>query len=263
MISLLPVGNFNTQLIELMAEVGGGTLIQTSEGRSFGNRLLQLAEMSSTGSSDAINISIGMPKGERELYEKHKGSSESELDTEPDFYHESNDKNVPPVGSRVVRGPDWKYDNADGEGPGTVIGHSSGSKVYVEWDFNANINEYRYSEKFGYDVLLIDETRDIADGCGKKIAVGCLVQPGQDFNYGAVHVSRKDRGVVLKVLTPEEDMVLVRWKNFKRVRGEYSFGKNSIYEVELCEHIQPENELICTNSRVDTRTIKKFKNKNI
>ena len=31
---------------------------------------------------------------------------------------------MPHVGTRVRRGPDWKWKNQDGRGPGTVVGHS-------------------------------------------------------------------------------------------------------------------------------------------
>ena len=31
---------------------------------------------------------------------------------------------MPHVGTRVRRGPDWKWKNQDARGPGTVVGHS-------------------------------------------------------------------------------------------------------------------------------------------
>ena len=31
---------------------------------------------------------------------------------------------MPHIGTRVRRGPDWKWKNQDGRGPGTVVGHS-------------------------------------------------------------------------------------------------------------------------------------------
>lgn len=35
---------------------------------------------------------------------------------------------MPNIGTRVRRGPDWKWQNQDGGGSGTVIGHSRRSK---------------------------------------------------------------------------------------------------------------------------------------
>ena len=34
-------------------------------------------------------------------------------------------KEMPPHGSRVRRGPDWKWDNQDDNLPGTVVAHKS------------------------------------------------------------------------------------------------------------------------------------------
>lgn len=35
------------------------------------------------------------------------------------------------LGTRVVRGPDWKWKNQDTEGPGTVIQHSKNDSEYM------------------------------------------------------------------------------------------------------------------------------------
>lgn len=44
-------------------------------------------------------------------------------------YKEIPDKNLPPIGSRVRRGPDWKWGTQDSFGAGTVIGHEDNSKL--------------------------------------------------------------------------------------------------------------------------------------
>jgi hypothetical protein len=52
------------------------------------------------------------------------------------------------IGDRVVRGPDWKWDEQDGNGPGTVVPRSVPSLVdgyewvSVRWD-SGNYNCYR------------------------------------------------------------------------------------------------------------------------
>jgi hypothetical protein len=42
------------------------------------------------------------------------------------MYREIKDSKFPPIGSRVRRGPDWKWNMQDSNGPGTVTGHDNG-----------------------------------------------------------------------------------------------------------------------------------------
>jgi len=48
----------------------------------------------------------------------------SSSNTVEKMYKESTSSAMPKVGSRVRRGPDWKWNDQDGEGPGTIIGHA-------------------------------------------------------------------------------------------------------------------------------------------
>ena len=43
-----------------------------------------------------------------------------------DYYLERDNENLPKIGSRVRRGPDWQWREQDSYGPGTVIGHAIG-----------------------------------------------------------------------------------------------------------------------------------------
>lgn len=43
---------------------------------------------------------------------------------------------LPPLGSRVRRGPDWKYNNQDQGGPGTIVGHDGGTVSEAQFKFN-------------------------------------------------------------------------------------------------------------------------------
>jgi len=45
------------------------------------------------------------------------------LSSSQNMYKESTNSTMPKIGSRVRRGPDWKWNRQDGEGPGTLIGH--------------------------------------------------------------------------------------------------------------------------------------------
>ena len=46
---------------------------------------------------------------------------------------------MPPVGARVRRGPDWKSENQDQNGPGTIVAHT-GTCI----DFNRNNMKRHY-----------------------------------------------------------------------------------------------------------------------
>lgn len=38
---------------------------------------------------------------------------------------------MPPVGARVRRGPDWKSENQDQNGPGTIVAHTGSLRVSI------------------------------------------------------------------------------------------------------------------------------------
>lgn len=40
-------------------------------------------------------------------------------------------KEMPPIGSRVRRGPDWRWDNQDDNLPGTVVAHKARGQCSV------------------------------------------------------------------------------------------------------------------------------------
>jgi len=47
------------------------------------------------------------------------------------YYKESTNSAMPKIGSRVRRGPDWKWKHQDSEGPGTIIGHAGEFKRFT------------------------------------------------------------------------------------------------------------------------------------
>ena len=275
---VVPVGNANMQFLELVINIAEGKMQSYDEGTHFSRRSILCALAAPQGplsspfselSGLAHMLPLRLTEKDKELVKilreegKRIDGFGFKLKGNDDHYHESNDSDLPAIGLRVVRGPDWTHKYQDAGGPGTIIGHSETTgSVWVEWDRNAETNVYRYNEQNGYAVLLTDEPREIFDGSTKRIAVGCIVKPGNDFNYSKeAHVNRQDKGVVIKVLTSREDRVLVRWNNYKRVRGEYSFGKNDCYEVELCKTNKPEHELFSTDA-TPKRKSKIIKNKN-
>lgn len=52
-----------------------------------------------------------------------------------------------------------------------------GQGVWVEWDVDAHQNIYRYGFRGRFDILVLDEQREL--GPGQDLAVGCLVRPGK------------------------------------------------------------------------------------
>ncbi|KAG4063854.1 hypothetical protein PC123_g1389 [Phytophthora cactorum] len=88
------------------------------------------------------------------------GKSDSDLKSPP----QSPEAVTINVGDRVVRGPDWKWSNQDGEkgSSGTVERISTwggviGSGVTVRWDKNQRVNTYRWGAEGCYDLYIVVE----------------------------------------------------------------------------------------------------------
>ncbi|OQR97917.1 Hect-domain containing peotein [Achlya hypogyna] len=87
------------------------------------------------------------------------------------------------VGNRVVRGPDWKWSNQDGE-PGSVgtveristWGGVKGSGITVRWDKNQRMNTYRWGAEGCFDIQIVTEDSD-----GRVIAHTPLVRPTAEY----------------------------------------------------------------------------------
>lgn len=141
---------------------------------------------------------------------------------------ELDSSHLPPLGSRVRRGPDWRYNNQDQGGPGTVVGHDRDHiRVWVEWDCG-HTNVYTFNPLFGRDLVLVDEPRVLI---GEIIAVGCLVERGADWKYGDQDGGVGNVGVVINVNV--NGNILVRWPNKNKRR--HKFGCDGLFEVKLCD----------------------------
>ncbi|XP_022333075.2 uncharacterized protein LOC111130362 isoform X1 [Crassostrea virginica] len=137
-------------------------------------------------------------------------------------------KEMPPIGSRVRRGPDWRWDNQDDNLPGTVVAHKSRGYLTVEWD-TGNRGKYRYGAESGAkDVRMVDEPRMLPPGM--MVAVGVRARRGQDWEWGSQDGGEGSSGVIFKV--EDSGIVHVRWDNGKR--GNYRFGLFGKYDVEVC-----------------------------
>ncbi|XP_013416937.1 uncharacterized protein LOC106178346 [Lingula anatina] len=135
-----------------------------------------------------------------------------------------------PIGTRVVRGPDWKWENQDGDGPGTVVGYGKGSWVWVHWDYTDHENIYRYGgPECAYDVWIFEEAKKMDEG--KLIDVGVRVKRGPDWRYGDQDGGNGTIGIVVKV--EENGKVKVRWPNRKNCI--YRFGYDGKFDLTIVE----------------------------
>ncbi|XP_033750164.1 uncharacterized protein LOC117334579 [Pecten maximus] len=141
--------------------------------------------------------------------------------------HIEQDPNMPPIGTRVRRGPSWKWSNQDTEGPGTVIGHEKHGMIWIEWD-NGFKNRYHYQHDT-YDVKVVDEPRQVLGD--QLIATGYLVKRGFDWAYGNQDGGQGNIGVVF--LVKENGMVGVRWSNGNT--GIYKYGAEGQFDIDICD----------------------------
>ncbi|XP_048737688.2 uncharacterized protein LOC125652501 isoform X2 [Ostrea edulis] len=144
---------------------------------------------------------------------------------------------MPPVGTRVRRGPDWRWGNQDQYGPGTVVSHSERfGWLRVVWDAGASF-PYRYGRNSSghlefFDLIECDEPRVLNN---ELIAEGCLVERGADWQWEEQDGGRGNIGVVYKV--KYNAVVYVRWPNANK--SNYRFGYEGKFDVRLCDPYDP------------------------
>ncbi|XP_046572313.1 uncharacterized protein LOC124280419 [Haliotis rubra] len=135
-------------------------------------------------------------------------------------------ENLPPLGSRVERGPDWMWDNQDSGLPGTVYNHGEeGESVWVLWDNGFN-NVYRCGVTAGYDILPTDRPRQLLPD--RLIDVGVQVERGSDWSHENQDGGPGNYGVVIRVRGLR---VKVRWNNGGI--HEYRFGEDNKFDVSV------------------------------
>ncbi|XP_067667524.1 uncharacterized protein [Haliotis asinina] len=143
---------------------------------------------------------------------------------------------LPPLGTRVTRGPDWNWGNQDTEGPGTIINHHEGegpfggNLLYVQWD-NGTCVEYMYGLDGRYEVWPApDQPRLTASDM--LIDVGCEVTRGPDWkdDCGCQDGGPGCVGVVIR--KNDQGMVKVRWKQTCYI-GAYRYGADGKLDLSL------------------------------
>ncbi|XP_052701633.1 uncharacterized protein LOC128178481 isoform X2 [Crassostrea angulata] len=148
--------------------------------------------------------------------------------------HGERDTRLPPIGTRVRRGPNWPYIGQDSDACGTVVGHRTDDhNVSVEWD-TSMIFPYHYDTD-GFDqashVVVCDEPRILLQR--EKISVGCLVQRGPDWKWFDQLQDGGEGNIGSVYRVKDDKTVHVRWPNGKK--SNYRFGYDGIYDVSLCD----------------------------
>ncbi|OWF42950.1 hypothetical protein KP79_PYT01986 [Mizuhopecten yessoensis] len=139
---------------------------------------------------------------------------------------------LPPVGTRVRRGPDWDpKDNIDSNGPGTVVCHNNNGTVSVLWD--CGIGPLPYHCYDPCQVLSTDNDERAVRDDG-WIQVGCKVVRGPDWTHGDDDGGQGSCGVVC--LCTRKGTVTVRWPS--RKIGEYRYGDEVVLLDTSEEHAQ-------------------------
>ncbi|XP_067666488.1 uncharacterized protein [Haliotis asinina] len=158
--------------------------------------------------------------------------------------------NLPPLGSRVVRGPDWRWGNQDSQGPGTVINHDAdGPSVWVLWD-TGNRNVYRCGLQNEFDVLIVDDQPRIF-GDSHRVEIGAQVERGPHWqeSYGNQDGGPGSHGVVIR---RQGQRIMVRWENGSIHK--YRFGENNMYDVVMRDPFAclPEKTSLQSTKKSDT-----------
>lgn len=148
------------------------------------------------------------------------------------------------IGSRVVRGRDWSWQDQDGTppGPGSVVGWYGGGRssreVYVKWDRGIRAN-YRVGAHGKYDLYLLpDQNRfEIQPIFGpdleEAIKIGSRVVRGRDWAWGDQDGNPPTPGTVTGWQDNDQasKQVVVKWDSGKIVN--YRVGAQGKYDLYL------------------------------
>ncbi|XP_071117336.1 uncharacterized protein [Haliotis cracherodii] len=107
--------------------------------------------------------------------EKLKSKNEDAKPDDFDNVYENPD--LAPLGSRVMRGKDWKWEDQDLQGVGTIINHDENENwVWVLWD-SGERNRYRYNLNGVFDVATVDGRHRIPES-DQFLQLGVRVKRG-------------------------------------------------------------------------------------
>nr|XP_022329688.1 uncharacterized protein LOC111128392 [Crassostrea virginica] len=241
----------------MVMESKGGKLIPFKEARQFGryalnivlaSKVLERMPIEDQFSKDLIKSEVSRTQKLQEqdledvceiIGNRHAYCSSSKLledkEAEEEIEFLERDPNMPNLGTRVRRGPDWKWKNQDGQGAGTVVGHGTRAGwINVEWDTGLML-PYRYGCNGLFNAYDIEPCEEPRIRQNHTIAVGCLVQRGPDWKWGDQDGGDGNIGTVYRLKTPTE--IYVRWPNGNK--SNYRYGYKHCYDVKLCDPFDP------------------------
>ncbi|XP_056015848.1 uncharacterized protein LOC125675787 isoform X3 [Ostrea edulis] len=253
----VPVGEPDMTVLEMISGLSvGGKIVHLHEARKIGRfpvnvkiaeQVRGIANSESMNRSRFQTVLSNFLTTDQDLtesdwddiYEMATGSGEEFksmediVDEDLDSQCQERNPNMPPIGTRVRRGPGWQWDDQDSNGPGTVTGHSKNPGwISVEWD-TGNGFQYRYGADASYDIVVCDSPRVLLD---EMIAVGCLVTRGPDWEWGNQDGGTGNIGSVYRV--DDRAIIHVRWPNGNK--SNYRFGFDGKFDVTLCDPFSSE-----------------------
>ncbi|KAK7478403.1 hypothetical protein BaRGS_00030328 [Batillaria attramentaria] len=248
--------NMNQKFMESLANLSGGELVQKSDitrlcryykvQQTIGRVYKMVKNHKDDYSTDermlelVAAISVNMATGEKELIveEVKRLQKEPAEEEEPEaddfgnvFEDEEKVKNnvLPPLGTRVRRGPHWKWKNQDTDGPGTVIHHSKNDNwIYVKWD-NGTYNAYRFNEDDRFDLEVTDHDPRLLPTDRDSLDFGVRVVKGPDWKFN--DQDGGGPGTVIRV-KESDGKVKVRWDANGKIH-EYNYSEAKGREVQF------------------------------
>ncbi|XP_067666529.1 uncharacterized protein [Haliotis asinina] len=258
-VAWIPAGNANLEFIKSLAKLAGGIYVsgndvtrlctyqrvQVTVGKIFvcvQNNIGCSGSGNETDINEILNIFAGDldPEDREEVINtvklKLEGNPEVRRESKgpADFDNviERDDPVLPRLGTRVVRGRDWKWDNQDTDGAGTVINHTNDPRnlywIWVHWD-NGTYNKYRYGTDGAFDVKIVECQPRTTESL---IDIGCEVQRGSDWHDDCGDQDGGPGGVGVVIRVNDNGMVKVRWKLTHQIK-EYRYGYDGKMDLVL------------------------------
>ncbi|XP_067666516.1 uncharacterized protein [Haliotis asinina] len=255
-IAWVPVGKADRGFLKSLAKLGHGEVVECNSisrlcrnyriQGSIGKILICVKTGSESSNIDTVaeallgdmdpeEKSAIVEAVKRKLDHTHTGADDCDDDDdnmEPnEFKRVREKKDLLALGTRVCRGPDWKWGDQDSGGPGTVINHArEDNLVWVLWDFNSTCCRYRYGYDDLYDLLVTDIARYLCDD--ELIEIGNKVQRGPGWTYGNQDGGPGNHGVVIR--KSPEGKVKVRWFVTDMIYP-YNYGYDGRFDLEICK----------------------------
>ncbi|XP_069137895.1 uncharacterized protein [Argopecten irradians] len=253
-VSYVPVGDFYPRYMEQVAEITGGKRycmgeldkpIRHPKNFAFAVKLMPLIKEATGGNlkdPEANRLILTSVASKDPFVTKEDEEDILDIiskvdDLEKSFEHESDSDDeghrelecdMPPLGTRVRRGPDWSWDQQDSNMAGTVVSHKSNGWLWVIWDSGYR-NQYCCGKNGKFDVIPVDEPRILNPG--ETIQIGCMVRRGPDWQKGNIDGGEGSFGSVIHMY-PNKTL-LVRWPN-KQIL-DHNYGCDNKFEVMICD----------------------------